>query len=289
MGFKNLKMIINKKRGGGSSEEFVKSYAYDNEETEITLTEEDEPKYSYDDYVARLSMTEEDISKYGYGDTEPAPTISEEDKAKYGYGEEATPTISEEDKAKYGYGEDSCGRSSSQTEFTGRKSWDKTRTPRRSSMKGGSGGPRPNRRRNSLTFSNDVVVAAITPTKDLAKKKSLWFEDKDYEKMHNKIELIVQCAQEGNAEKYCTRGLEGVIKRDSDTIKYDAWDSVLYEQEKQKESGKDFYDDEALAKSYQRASEASCAEARLRAMQDEKDIARYLSETRRSVRRMTMA
>ena len=155
------------------------------------------------------------------------------------------------------------------------------RTPRRSSLKGSSGREF---RRHSLTFSNNVTVATITPTSDMAKKKLLWFEDKDYQKMQRKIHLIAEKAKQ-DSSKYCTRGLEAIMRRDSETRRYAAWDVVLDEQEYQKEAA--VYDDDALSNSYREACEESRAEATLRALQDEKAIADYLADTRTYCRRMS--
>ncbi|KAL3930630.1 MAG: hypothetical protein SGBAC_011681 [Bacillariaceae sp.] len=202
------------------------------------------------------------------------------------YIEETEVTLSDEDEAKYSYNTYSNEvqrRSPSPKAAEGRM-------PRRSSLKGGGGTStaRQSRRRHSLTFSTEVSVSTITPTQELAKKKSsLWFEDKDYEKMRDKIFMIAERAQEGDT-RYCTRGLEGIIHRDSETRKYAAWDAVMDEQEYQMESGADYFDEDALSESYRVVCEDSCKDATARALQDEKDVAEYLSETRRYCRRMSM-
>ncbi|CAJ1956727.1 unnamed protein product [Cylindrotheca closterium] len=161
-------------------------------------------------------------------------------------------------------------------------------TPRRSSLKGSNGTPK-GARRHSLTFSRDVVVATIVPTPELAKKKSLWFMEKDYEKMRKKISHIANKAQEkgGAGHKYCTRGLENLIRQGSETRRYAAWDAVLDEQENQTFQGAG-KDEDALSQSYRSACEESRAEATIRALQDEKEVAEYLSETRNYCRRSSM-
>ncbi|CAJ1956729.1 unnamed protein product [Cylindrotheca closterium] len=163
------------------------------------------------------------------------------------------------------------------------------RTPRRSSLKGSrSSTPKGAPRRHSLTFSKDVVVSTIVPTKKLAKKNSLWFMEKDYEKMRKKISHIAKRAQEkGGAEhkkKYCTRGLENLIRQGgSETRRYAAWDAVMDEQANQ--CSAEYYNEDAVSKSYRTACEESRAEATIRALQDEKEVAEYLSDTRNSYRR----
>jgi len=191
----------------------------------------------------------------------------------------------DEDYAKY-YGYDTYENQDQRHSWSADSSRHR-KTPRRSSLKNGSG-PTRRARRHSLTFSSDVEVTTITPTQKLAKKKSLWFEEKDYEKMQNKIFMIADMAKEGEGHRYCTRGLENIIQKGSEERKYEAWDAVLDEQENQMQSGADFYDDDAVAQSYHVACEKSRADAANRAKQDEKAVAEYLSETRRFCRRMSM-
>lgn len=106
--------------------------------------------------------------------------------------------------------------------------------------------------------------------------------------MHKKIQLIAQRAQLGEPHKHCTRGLEKILRSDCEARKHAAWNAVLDEQEHQMESGAEYYDEDALSQSYRVVCEQSRAEATALAMQDEKDIATYLCETRRYCRRMSM-
>ncbi|CAJ1956731.1 unnamed protein product [Cylindrotheca closterium] len=269
MTLKDLKLKFQKKQSSSTSSsvgELIKETASDEvEETEVTLTEEDEAFYGYntfDDVPSTPTVTPKDsVDKYGYNT--PTTSTFEDSDNKYGYNtyEEGVPPPP-------------C------TPNTPKMS-------RRSSLKGSSPTPR-QFRRHSLTFSSNVVVATIIPTPELAKKKSLWFEDKDYEKMHKKIHLIAERAQEGEGHKYCTRGLENIIRGGSQIRKYAAWDAVLDEQEYQIQSGAEFYDEDALSRSYRVVCEESRAQAAMRALQDQKEAAEYLSEKPRRSRRSSI-
>ena len=227
----------------------------DVEETEVTLSEEDETFCGYDTF-------------------EDVPPVSSTAKLK-------KCCSSLQDSNEYGY-------NTYEEEIPPPPNTPNTpRMSRRSSLKGGSGTPR-QFRRHSLTFCSDVVVPTIIPTPELAKKKSLWFEEKDYEKMHKKIHLIAERAQEGDSHKYCTRGLENIIRGDSQIRKFAAWDVVLDEQNFQLESGAEYFDDDALSRSYRVVCEESRAQATIRALQDEKEVEEYLSETRRFCRRSSI-
>jgi len=231
----------------------------DHDETETTLPEEDEDKYGYNEHDDVEPGSSEATGRPIFRPSRtcsPAPPFMEVG-GDFGNLSSISPIVS-------------------------------PRTPRRSSLKGSSGStPRRQFRRHSLTFSNNVTVATITPTQEMAKKKSLWFEAKDYAKMHTKIHLIAEKAKEGDGRKYCTRGLEKIMRRETlETRKYAAWDAVLDEQEFQRSVGVD--DDDALSNSYREVCAESREEATLRALKDEKAVAAYLSETRKYCRRMSM-
>jgi hypothetical protein len=60
-------------------------------------------------------------------------------------------------------------------------------------------------------------------------------------------------------EKRCTRGLENLMKEN--TERYDAWDAVLVEQCSQRENG--VYNEEAMSSIYKRSSVNSRVQAEL--------------------------
>lgn len=165
------------------------------------------------------------------------------------------------------------------------------RMPRRSSLRCSNGSTPRQSRRHSLTFATNVTVATITPQQELAKKKALWFEEKEYNRIQKKIYLIAERVKQGGEEsrKHCTRGLESIIGRNnSETRRYAAWDAVLGEQEYQRQFGVDRLNDDALSSSYREATGESREEATIRGLEDEKAVVEYLSETRKYCRRMSM-
>jgi len=249
MALKTFKLRLPKKT---KSEEMGKTMAaIQNEETEVTLSEEDETKYGYN------SCGDDDAERSSRQDRSAQTTSIDRDP----------------------FG-------SSERSFNNEPNHH-TSVRRRSSIKG-KNPDLPIRRRHTLTFSNDVTVKPVVPTQEMVKDKSrLWFEVKDYEMMQKKIFLIADRAKEGREGNYCTRGLESIIRSDSVTRRYASWDAVLDEQEIQWDAGKD-YSDEAVAKNYRRLAEACRAEATVRGKQDAQEVEKYLKQTRLYCRRMSM-
>merc|ERR1712172_387243 len=97
------------------------------------------------------------------------------------------------------------------------------------------------KRRRSIQFNEDVNVRNIQPTSKVkgAVKKELWFQNEEYNTIKMKTRALLEKVDSNgtvNGKKYCTRGLENYMecpkKRDSE--RYQAWDSVLMEQEMQR-------------------------------------------------------
>ena len=83
---------------------------------------------------------------------------------------------------------------------------------------------------------------------------------------------------------YCTRGLERYFTVDTVQDKRnDAWDSVLDEQDMQRDHGS--FDSDRMSKAYSKCTRRSSMEAAERGKLDEDAIARYLKKTRQMVRR----
>merc|ERR1712232_710351 len=159
------------------------------------------------------------------------------------------------------------------------------------------------KRRRSIQFDKDVNVRNIQPTSKVkgAVKKELWFQDEEYDTIKNKTRALLQKVDSNgkvNGKKYCTRGLENYMecpkKRDSEI--YQAWDSVLMEQEMQRKLN--IYDDETLGSFYKQTSNKSVLEATNRATQDAELVASFYqrqgsdssaSSRRRRVRRASIA
>jgi hypothetical protein len=159
-------------------------------------------------------------------------------------------------------------------------------TPRRRSSVKGANGPR-RMRRHSICFNEKVTVTPVVPTTEMVDKKSdLWLQGKDYDRIMTKVHAIADRAADGGGPKYCTRGLEALILNDEDPQKYEACDAVLDEQWNQIQNGK--YDDKALSRIYKLSSISSKMEAKIRGLQDAKDIRKYTFDTRQLCRRMSM-
>lgn len=136
------------------------------------------------------------------------------------------------------------------------------------------------KRRRSIQFNEDVNVRNIQPTSKVegAVKKELWFQADEYNTIKNKTRALLQKVDSNgnvNGKKYCTRGLESYMecpkKRDSEL--YQAWDSVLMEQEMQRKLN--IYDDESLGRFYKQTSNMSVLEATKRAALDAEEVASF--------------
>ena len=178
--------------------------------------------------------------------------------------------------------------------------------PRRSSLKSGSGrrssigysgedevalrdGQRV-RRRTSICFDAVVDEHVVPDVAQYAKKDDLWFQDEDYDRIHDKnIELLHKASFDCPAagKKYCVRGLESLMAPDQvDIRKQSARHAVLSEQYFQEQENQ--YSDDQIATLYRSSARDSCSEAAERAAQDAKEVESYLRDTRRQHRRSSM-
>mmetsp|Transcript_42802 Transcript_42802/g.103540 ORF Transcript_42802/g.103540 Transcript_42802/m.103540 type:complete len:259 (+) Transcript_42802:87-863(+) len=161
--------------------------------------------------------------------------------------------------------------------------------PRRSSMKG-SNPCRPPRRRHSISFQENVKVNKVVPITAMVKDKGdMWLQGEDYYRISNKVNTILERTASGKGQKFCVRGLEPMIKKRAgveEGPRDEAWDTVLDEQQIQQATGD--YDEEMLSLKYKSCSNPSQMEAKLRALQDEQDVYKYLEDTRQYCRRMSM-
>lgn len=161
---------------------------------------------------------------------------------------------------------------------------------RRSSMKGSNPTTRPPRRRHSISFEKEVKVNKVVPIATMLKDKGdVWLQGEDYYKIANKVNTIVERSASGKGQKFCVRGLEQLIQKRAgkeDGPQSEAWNAVLDEQLTQQVTGD--YDDEKLSRKYRTCSNHSRMEAKLRALQDEHDVSKYLEDTRQYCRRLSM-
>jgi len=136
------------------------------------------------------------------------------------------------------------------------------------------------KRRRSIQFNEDVNVRKIQPTSKVkgAVKKELWFQDDEYSTIKKKTRALLDKVDSNgvvNGKKYCTRGLEKYMecpeKRASE--RYQAWDSVLMEQEMQRKLK--IFDDESMGRFYKETSTTSVVEATNRANLDAREVASF--------------
>lgn len=149
------------------------------------------------------------------------------------------------------------------------------------------------RRRSFISFSSDVRVRPIVPVSKLSKNpERLWFQNDELTEIKQKSWKIVHdelvCQVLGRKSKYCTRGLERMLMQEEvKQNKHSSWDSVIVEQENQRNKG--IFDDQCLARKYHRATANSQLLAQERAKVDEAEIQNYLRSTKRYVRRLSMS
>jgi len=136
------------------------------------------------------------------------------------------------------------------------------------------------KRRRSIQFDEDVYIRKIQPTTTVkgADKKELWFQDDEYSTIKKKTRALLKKIDSNgvvNGKKYCTRGLEKYMEDPTKRAqeKYQAWDSVLMEQEMQRKLK--IFDDESMGKFYKRTSITSAAEAHSRANADAVEVASF--------------
>merc|ERR1712078_400254 len=140
------------------------------------------------------------------------------------------------------------------------------------------------KRQRSIQFDEDVYVRKIQPTASLQgapEKKELWFQDDEYYTIKKKTRALIDKVDSNgivNGKKYCTRGLEKYMEdpRKRAQEKYEAWDSVLMEQEMQRQL--QIFDDESMGRFYKRTSITSAAEAHSRATADAAEVATFYNQ-----------
>merc|ERR1712238_627190 len=136
----------------------------------------------------------------------------------------------------------------------------------------------------SITFNEDVNVRniqAISKVKG-AVKEELWFQDSEYSQIKKKTKALidkVDSTGQFDGKKYCTRGLEKYMECPQQRAlkKYNGWDSVLMEQEMQRNLH--IYDDDAISGFYQQTNQENVVEATTRAQLDAQEVASFYTTT----------
>jgi hypothetical protein len=213
------------------------------------------------------------------------PSVTAED---LGY-EDAAPTVADQ----YGYGDGSPTLSYEHT-------YDRTRMPRRSSIKSGCGSHRrasigpttttvvevrmrgerfPVHRRRSIDFNASVLVKEVIPMTDVAPHEDLWLQPDEFEKMKSDRRAVVEKHKRGKAgEQDDIRGLEKYLDRSGKILKNRAWDAVLDEQEEQELAG--VFNGDRIADLYRLSTSGTPDKAAEKAKQDHDEIRDYLISPR---------
>ena len=266
------------------------------------------PHYGY----GNAAPSNNDMFKYGYGDAAP------DDKTKYGYGDGA-PSMRSSPRRRLPRRRRTCGDDDSDDEeedmsrgsaasirstqsamsTSRRSSIRKAGAPRRASIQFGGeisvylpGKEEPVRRRTSIKFDESVRVKQVAAARKLtADPEKLWFQKEEFQAIRRRSLDLVHKVESGQTDgkRYCIRGLEKLMKnrrRQSMEHKYNAWDSVLDEQDVQRGSGT--WDEEYMANMYSDVTSQPKEEAAVQGQKDHTDIENYMKSTRNLCRRLSM-
>jgi len=121
------------------------------------------------------------------------------------------------------------------------------------------------------------LIQALSKVKG-AVKTELWFQDNEYKNIRKKTQALLEKVDSNgivDGKKYCTRGLEKYMEcpQKRASKKYEGWDSVLTEQQLQRELN--IFDDESIGRTYKHTSTISVVEATNRATSDAKEVASF--------------
>lgn len=144
-------------------------------------------------------------------------------------------------------------------------------------------------RHRSLKFNEKVRVKRIPCQAQVCggDTSDLWFQPQEYDAIKRKTMALIRAVQDDQTGgvTYCTRGLERYFSVDDVQEKRnDAWDSVLDEQQLQRDNNEVFNADR-LSRLYAATTKPSTEEAIQRGKLDEDAIARYTKKMRQTLRR----
>jgi len=144
---------------------------------------------------------------------------------------------------------------------------------------------RPIIRHRSIKFKEKTRVKRIPMHSSPVNTNELWFQPEEYDEIKGKRTALIKDVQNNKTDgaTYCTRGLERQLKVHEFRDNWcNAWDSVLKEQEFQRDHC--FFDNDRLSQAYSKCTRGSSLEALERAKQDESAIKRYMAKTRQVCR-----
>ena len=283
------------------------SKSYELEEYQDALVDNDADKYGYGD-AAPDNKQQEELG-YESGNSSDGGLTVASDSNLYNMRRES---VAQRARRRRNGGDGSGRRESVRRHSNESLRLGKGPTPRRSSMKQ-AGAPRrksidftgertirlPNsnrkvKRRTSITFDDEVRVKKVQPVASLTNNpEKLWFQDEEFENIKEKVFTIVDLVESGELppdkeRKLCMRGLESLLEKNrqnKEELRYQAWDSVLDEQDHQMHNGT--FNEKSMADQYKLTAMQSRIEAQKRAKQDQDEVERYLKNTRRACRRFS--
>mmetsp|Transcript_27104 Transcript_27104/g.30282 ORF Transcript_27104/g.30282 Transcript_27104/m.30282 type:complete len:243 (+) Transcript_27104:1-729(+) len=128
-------------------------------------------------------------------------------------------------------------------------------------------------RRRSITFNNDVEIRNIQPAKNLTNKPNeLWLQDDEYHTIEKETQVLLDAVDKetDDGNKYCVRGLEQYMDSSSDDVCEAAWNTVLQEQQIQRQDGR--FCDESIGNLYRAQSARSVVVAQRQGMLDAEEV-----------------
>lgn len=151
------------------------------------------------------------------------------------------------------------------------------------------GQKKPITRQRFIKFNEKVRVKRIPCQAQICggDGSELWFQPAEYDAIKRKTMALIRAVQDDQTGgvTYCTRGLERYFSiEEVQEKRNDAWDTVLDEQDLQRDKGIGF-DADRLSKAYASCTRVSSTEATARGKLDEDSIARYIRKTRHMLRR----
>ena len=133
------------------------------------------------------------------------------------------------------------------------------------------------KRSASIKFDKNVCVRKIPSINDLTEDpQDLWYQQEEVDAIKRRSFEELSKAED------CRRGLEKFepsTRKRILNMRYEAWDSVLDEQEHQRYSGTGSYDEDEMARLYSESTRHSQTEAMLQGKKDEMEIKQDLHST----------
>lgn len=140
-----------------------------------------------------------------------------------------------------------------------------------------------------VCFEGLVNEHRVELTRNLAEsKEDLWFQENDYQRMHDKNLEVLKKASSNKNKKYCVRGLESLMRVDEIDLKRQSARHAVFSEQYFQQTETMSWSEELIATLYRVATRDSCSEAAGRAAQDANEVESYLRDTRKEQRRRSL-